>query len=363
MTPTQRKIFRQRITAMRKGMKKQGLDSFVTSFLPSMQYLCGYTGSNGMLLVTETTTVFFTDFRYRESVQTSVEAGKKIITQGSLTQAASEHKFFSSLRAIGFEKERTSVAELEIKQKFIGGKKLLPVAGIVESLRAVKHASEIRTLKLAFDISDKVFQQILGIIKPGMTELELSAEISYRHKMLGATNDSFDVIVASGVRGSLPHGTASEKKLRQREFITLDFGSVVGGYHSDMTRTICLGTPTTEMKKVYGIVADAQQRACDAVKHGVRSRDLDGVSRELIAGAGYGKFFGHSLGHGVGLEIHELPRIAPKSGDILAEGNVITIEPGIYLPKKFGVRIEDTLVVRQNGYDVLTGSPKELIEL
>ncbi len=363
MKAAENNIYRTRIAAIRKEMKHQGLDSFVTSSFPSMRYLCGYSGSNGMLIVTGRTTIFFTDFRYKETTQTSVAADKKIITQGSLTQAAADQKFFSALKKIGFEKERVTVADLEIKTRFIGEKKLVPTAGIVESLRSVKDASELRTLKQAFDISDKVFQQILGIIKPGMTELELSAEISYRHKSLGAENDSFDVIVASGVRGSLPHGTASLKKLKRREFITLDFGCLYGGYHSDMTRTVCIGTPTSEMRKVYGIVLDAQQKSCDAVRSGVRARDLDSIAREITTKAGFGKEFGHSLGHGVGLDIHELPRIAPKSTDILAEGNVITIEPGIYIPKKFGIRIEDTLVVRQNGYDVLTASPKELIVL
>jgi Xaa-Pro aminopeptidase len=363
MSSTKNNIYPVRIAALRKEMKSKGLDSFVTSSLPSMRYLCGYTGSNGMLIVTGRRTIFLTDFRYKETVRTSVSADTKLITQGSLTQAASERKIFSALKKIGFEKDRTTVAEFEIKKKFIGEKKLIPVTGIVESLRSVKDDSELRTLKSAFDISDTVFTQILGIITPGMTELELSAEISYRHKSLGAENDSFDVIVASGVRGSLPHGTASTKKLKQREFITLDFGCLYGGYHSDMTRTVCIGTPTAEMKKVYGIVLDAQQRACEAVRSGVHANVLDAIARDRITKAGYGKYFGHSLGHGVGLEIHELPRVAPKSSDILTEGNVITVEPGIYIPKKFGVRIEDTLIVRQNGYDVLTGSPKELIVL
>jgi Xaa-Pro aminopeptidase len=199
------------------------------------------------------------------------------------------------------------------------------------------------------------------MIKPGMTELEISAEISYLHKKHGAHNDAFDVIVASGVRGSLPHGTATSKTIENGEFITLDFGCVVDGYHSDMTRTICIGTPTAEMKKIYRIVLDAQQKASDAVRSGISSKKIDEIARKHIQSRGYGKYFGHSVGHGVGLEIHELPRVAPKSKERLTTGNVITIEPGIYIPKKFGVRIEDTVVVRERGCEVLTGSPKELI--
>ncbi len=363
MRSTQNNIFAVRIAALRKEMKSKGLDSFITSASPSLRYLCGYSGSNGLLIVAGRRTIFLTDFRYKETTRTTVHADSKFITQGSLTQEAAGQHFFSGVKRIGFEKERTTVAEFEIRKKYIGEKRLVPVSGIIESLRSVKDETELQLLRKAFEISDTVFTQIIGIITPGMTELELSAEISYLHKSLGAENDSFDVIVASGVRGSLPHGTASTKRLKTKEFITLDFGCLYGGYHSDMTRTVCIGTPTAEMNKVYGIVLDAQQRACEAVRSGVHANALDAIARDRITKAGYGKYFGHSLGHGVGLEIHELPRVAPKSSDILTEGNVITVEPGIYLPKKFGIRIEDTVIVRQNGSDVLTGSPKELIML
>ncbi len=344
-------------------MHNQKLDAFVSSFSPTMRYLCGYSGSNGLLIVADRSVSFLTDFRYKEIIQTGVSADTKIIASGSLVQAAVKEKILSAVKTIGFEKDHVTVAAFENIKHAAGSKKLAAVSGVVESLRAVKDDSEIRTLKQAFDISDKVFKKILGIIKRGMTELDLSAEISYLHKKYGAENDSFDVIVASGVRGSLPHGTASTKKLQDGEFVTLDFGCTVDGYHSDMTRTLCLGTPTSDMKKVYRIVLDAQQRACDAVCQGIPAKRLDSIARKHIAAKGYGKYFGHSLGHGVGLEIHELPRVAPQSTAILAIGNVITIEPGIYIPKQFGLRIEDTVVVQEHGYELLTGSPKELIIL
>ena len=326
-----------------------------------MRYLCGYSGSNGLFVVTGHSTFFFTDFRYKEIIQTEVSADKKIIGKGSLIQIAAKNKIFSSASRIAFEKDHITFSEFEIVKSVVGAKKLLTISGIVEALRSVKDNWEIRMLQQAFEISDKVFMNILGIIRPGMTELELSAEISYRHKKLGAENDSFDVIVASGERGSLPHGTASSKKIKNKEFITLDLGCIVNGYHSDMTRTICLGSPTAEMKKVYGIVLDAQQKACESVYEGVPSKKIDGIARKYITSKGYGKYFGHSLGHGVGLEIHELPRIAPQSKSKLNAGNVITIEPGIYLPQRFGVRIEDTLVVHEKGNTPLTRSPKGLI--
>ena len=356
-------LYHPRIVAVRKSLLHHKLDAFVSSFLPTMRYLSGYSGSNGLLVVTNRSTFFFTDFRYEEIIQTEVVADSKCIGSGSLLKIAAEKKIFAGLKAVGFEKDRITVSDYDILKRFVDAKTLTATSGIVEALRSVKDETEIEMLKKAFAISDKAFEKILGMIKPGIRELELSAEISYLHKKYGAENDSFDVIVASGVRGSLPHGTASDKKIQQREFITLDFGCVTGGYHSDMTRTICVGSPTTEMKKVYQVVFDAHQRASEAVENGAVAKKIDSVARKHIASKGYGKYFGHSLGHGVGLEIHELPRVAPKSNDKLVTGNVITIEPGIYLPKKFGIRIEDTLVVREKGYEVLSGSPKELITI
>jgi Xaa-Pro aminopeptidase len=353
--------YHSRIKNLRNEMQRKKVDAFVSSALPTMHYLCGFHGSNGLLIVTRTTSHFLTDFRYQEIIQTEVCADETTVTQGSLFQAAADKKIFFPLQKIAFEKERLTVAEFDTLKKNLAGKKLIPVFGMIENLRAVKDEDEILTLKRAFNISDRVFQTIIGKIKPGISELEISAEISYLHKKYGAQNDAFDVIVASGDRGSLPHGTASAKKIGNGQFITLDFGCVMDGYHSDMTRTVCVGKPTAEMKKVYHVVLDAQQKACDAVCSGISSKKIDAIARKHIQSRGYGKYFGHSLGHGVGLEIHELPRVAPKRKEKLISGNVITIEPGIYLPKQFGVRIEDTVVVREQGCEILTSSPKELI--
>ncbi|NUN70198.1 MAG: aminopeptidase P family protein [Bacteroidetes bacterium] len=361
MTGEQTAIFSRRLTALRSALKPKRCDAFITSHAASLRYLCGYTGSNGLLIVSPSSSLFLTDFRYREMMQTEVAAGRKRIAKGSLIQFAVKTGAVDGLRRIAFEKDHLTVASFETVRACIGPKRVILTSGIVESLRAVKDNTELQSLTAAFDISDKVFRHVLGIVRPGMTELELSAEISYKHKQLGAENDSFDVIVASGIRGALPHGTATDKKLAPREFITLDFGCLYRGYHSDMTRTICLGRPTPEMKNVYAIVKDAQQRGCDRVRSGVKAKTVDAAARRTIAAKGYGKFFGHSLGHGVGLDIHELPRIAPKSSDILRNGNVVTIEPGIYLPGRFGIRIEDTVIVRDHGCEVLTASPKELI--
>ncbi len=356
-------LFQERISVLRNAMRRRNVDAFITSHSPSLRYLCGFSGTNGLLLVSESTVRFFTDSRYEEQVRLEVVSDSTSIVKGNLFLAAHALKLFRSIRSLGVETDHLSAAEYAVMKKRLGRKELVSVAGLSENVRAVKDRSEMLQLRTAFDISDSVFRHLLDIIRPGIRELDISAEISYLHKKFGAEKDAFDAIVLSGSRTALPHGRATAKKIRAGEFVMLDFGCVVGGYHSDMTRTLCVGKPTAEMKKVYQTVLHAQTSAVDAVRNGVRARRLDTIARQRIARSGYGKYFGHSLGHGVGLEIHELPRIAPNSKEIIHTGNVITIEPGIYLPGKFGVRIEDTVAVRENGCEVLTRSPKFLTVL
>lgn len=355
--------YHQRLASLRKELYKKNLDAFITSHYPNVRYLTGFSGSNSLLVITRDASYFLTDFRYEQQVQTEVVAERKIIGKGALVEFAVKKNIFAGLSKFGFEKEHLSVSEFDELQKAIGKKKLVPVQHLVENLRMVKDAEEIALISRAVEISDLVFQKILGILKSGISELDVSAEISYLHKKFGAEGDAFEVIVASGERGSLPHGRASGKKIKSGEFVTLDFGCVYRGYHSDMTRTIAVGTPSAEMKKVYQIVLDAQRKAADALKEKISCKKVDTVARNHIVLCGYGKYFGHSLGHGVGLEIHEQPRLAQSSKNILQSGNAVTIEPGIYLPKKFGVRIEDIVIVRTNGVETLTASPKELIIL
>jgi Xaa-Pro aminopeptidase len=355
--------YAQRLQDLRISLTKKKLDAFLTSHLPNVRYLSGFSGSNALLIVTHTGSYFLTDFRYKEQIQTEVVAGVKITGLGSLVELASKKKIFSTVHSIGFESDHLSVEQFQQTGKFTRHKKLIPVRGIVEHLRSVKENEEIALLKKAVTITDAVFQKVLGIIKPGITESDIAAEISYVQRKLGAENDAFDTIVASGERSALPHGRASQKKIAYGEFVTLDFGCIVDGYHSDMTRTVCVGKPNSEMKSIYRIVLDAQQKALDAVAAGKKAKVIDAASRSHIASKGYGKYFGHSLGHGVGLEIHEPFRLSTTSKDVLRPGNVVTIEPGIYLPKKFGVRIEDMVVVRNEGHKILTSSPKEMIIL
>lgn len=355
--------FSQRIELLRAQFEKKKIDGFLTSYLPHLRYLSGFSGSNGLLFVTRKKILFFSDFRYKEQSVYEVTADEKIITQGSLFSEAAKKNARLKISRIGFEEEYLSYATAKIVKEKFHFSTLVAVRGLVEEQRAVKSEDEIENITRAIAISDRVFTKILGKIKPGISENDISAEISYWHRKYGASGEAFDTIAASGIRGALPHGNASAKKISLGEFVTIDFGCVYNGYHSDMTRTIAVGNPNSEMKKVYAIVLEAQQRACEYVKAGLAAKSLDAIARNVITKRGYGKYFGHSLGHGIGLEIHELPRLSAKSNEILRTGNVITIEPGIYLPQKFGVRIEDSCVVRDHGIEILTTSPKELIIL
>ncbi len=355
--------YQLRIAALRTELRKKKIDAFLIVHLPNVRYLTGFSGSNALVFVTPLQTYFLTDFRYKDQIAGEVTADEKIVGQGPLIEIAAKKHIFGLSASIGYEKKHLSIGQFEEFTKAIGGKRLTATENIVEDLRGVKDESELEQIAKAVEITDAVFQKILGIVKPGIRELDVSAEISYLHKKFGAEKDAFDTIVASGVRGALPHGAASGKKIVKGEFVTLDFGCIVNGYHSDMTRTVCIGQPTAEMKKVYTIVSEAQRKGVDAVAAGIPAKDVDAIARGHITKKGYGAYFGHSLGHGVGLEIHEILRLASTYKKKLRRGNVVTVEPGIYLPGKFGVRIEDMAVVRENGCEILTVSPKELIIL
>lgn len=239
--------------------------------------------------------------------------------------------------------------------------KLRVASDIIDKPRMVKDDNELGLLRRAEQIGDEAFDHILTILKPGITEREISLELEFFMKKQGASKLSFDTIVASGPNSSMPHAQVTDRVVQNGDFVTMDFGCVYKGYCSDMTRTVAVGTPTDEMKKVYQIVLDANLRAMDGIKAGVKCSDIDALARGYIFDKGYGEYFGHGLGHSVGLQIHEEPRFSPKCDVITEENMVITDEPGIYLPGKFGVRIEDLVVVKKDGYERLSNSPKELI--
>ncbi|MCX6137198.1 MAG: Xaa-Pro peptidase family protein [Ignavibacteriales bacterium] len=348
---------------LRSSLTALGLDSFVTTYGPSLRYLTGYSGSHGICIVAPERVVFGTDFRYASQIETEVVADATFIQRGSLVAAAAGKKSFAAGKKAGIEAEHCPVSLLSELRSSFGRIKFRETSGLVEELASIKEPAEIECIRQAAAITDSVFTALLGVIKPGIAECEIAGEISFLHRQRGAEGDAFESIVASGVRGSLPHGRASTKKIAAGEFVTLDFGCLYRGYNSDLTRTIAVGSASREMRRVYRLVLDAQRRAIDAARSGMAARSLDRVARGYLQKQGYGKYFGHGLGHGLGLEVHAYPKVSAISTHTLQEGNVVTIEPGVYLPGKFGIRIEDDVVINRNGCTLLTSSPKQLLIL
>ena len=264
---------------------------------------------------------------------------------------------------IGIETSRLTVAQKKQLASFLPQAILIDTDQLLEDLMVCKDASELADLKKAVAISDEAFERILGFLKPGLAEKEVAAELEYQMKMLGATKEAFPTIVASGWRSALPHGRASEKKIKKGEFVTFDFGAQYNGYPSDITRTVVIGKANARQKKIYNIVARAQMAAIKKVKSGLKGSEVDAVARKIITQAGFGKNFGHGTGHGLSLEVHARPAVSPRGTEVLKPNMVVTIEPGIYIAGWGGVRIEDDVVVRSQGCTVLNKATKKLLEL
>ncbi|CAN5582512.1 Xaa-Pro dipeptidase [soil metagenome] len=340
------------------------IDALLITSLSNIRYLTNFSGSAASVLVTKNKSYFITDFRYLTQSKEEVfkEFEVVIFAQGSLDWI-SEIAKKEDLKNIGFESHILSFsAANSLKEKF-NDLEFLPVNALVEPIVYVKCEYEIEMTKKAVEITDKTFETILGMIKPGMTENELAAEITYIQRKLGAETNAFEPIVASGVRSAFPHARPTDKKIEKGEFLKLDFGCVYRGLRSDMTRTIGIGSLNAESKKIYSIVKEAQQRALDAVKAGESTKHIDSAARDYITENGYGDKFGHGLGHGLGYDIHETPSLNQRIDFILEENNIVTIEPGIYVEGLGGVRIEDDVVVKKEGCEILNTSPKELIIL
>jgi Xaa-Pro aminopeptidase len=352
-----------RLEKLRSQFTSLKVDAFLITFPPHLRYLSGFSGSSGIGLVTPDTSYFLTDGRYADQVKNEIHGWKTFITQRSLFDEMYRRKLLQPGTRVGFDGNTVSYSQFTQLKQSLPRIKFLPKVDCVERIAVVKDENEIGKIRRAVEITDRVFSEILPLLKLGVSELDIAAEISYRQRKHGSEIDAFESIVASGERGALPHGRATSKKIKQHELITLDFGCVVDGYHSDMTRTVALGAPKPEARKIYNIVLDAQVRAIESVRSGMKTKDLDAVARTYIKKKGYDKFYRHSLGHGLGLQIHEPPRISVLSTAMLETGNVVTIEPGIYIPNLGGVRIEDDIVVRNGSCEVLNTSTKELLIL
>ncbi len=324
----------------------------------NMQYFSGFDGGEGAILIRKNECLLFTDSRYSEAAQ----ASSKDIEVVEWKSRRDLYERMADLKTVAFEDGFMTVAELEdfrknTRSEFIGK------GTEINKLRMVKEPWEIEKIAIAEEIGDRAFSHILGYIKEGVTERDISAEIEYFMKKQGAEKTSFDTIAISGHKTSMPHGKPDNKKVQRGDFITLDFGCVYEGYCSDMTRTVVLGKASERQKEIYNIVYEAQMAGLSAIKAGTKCADADKAAREIIERAGYGKYFGHSLGHGVGLLIHEQPNLSPKSEMVLEDNMVVSCEPGIYIPKLFGVRIEDLVCVQGEKCRNLSKSTKKLTEI
>ncbi len=344
-------------------LKESGADCVVLvniegSSRPSLIYYTGFTGTFATLVISKIGEWLITDSRYTE------QAAKQ--TKMSIVKYGASKNFYEFLRDfikekkcnfIGVEKERLSV---KVFESIFNGFEIVEVDQIIRNQRMIKSKQEIEKIEKAIDIAQKAFLEMMNFIKAGRTEREVAAYLEYKMKSLGAEGPSFDTIIASGYRSAMPHGVASNKVIEEGDLIVVDFGCIYDGYVSDITRVVSVGEPTDEMRKVHSIVLNAQREAIENAKNGMRGDEIDNFARRYIERAGYGDKFGHGLGHGIGLEVHEAPRVSKLSKDIIKRGMVFTIEPGIYLEGKFGVRIEDDVVMEKDRVRVLTSLDRDI---
>jgi Xaa-Pro aminopeptidase len=359
----------RRIGALRRKLTRAGIPGLLVTFLPDIRYLSGFTGSSAALAVTRRTARLFTDSRYTTQAGEEVDAAQVQVVSGSPAVAAVQWLAAQAgVRRTGFDPARTTVAELarwkselpsQLRRSFL---EAIP-APYVEQLRVVKDTDELAVMGEAALVGCRLFDGMLKFMRPGIAEIEVAAELEHQARMLGAEGMSFETIVASGARSAMPHGRATAALLPRHGFVTLDFGIILRGYCSDMTRTVYLGKPSPEERKAYNSVLEAQENAVNAVAPGASCAEVDEAARSILRREGLGEAFTHSTGHGVGLEIHEPPRVGVGQSTRLVPGMVVTIEPGVYLAGQFGIRIEDMVAVTQSGSQVLTPAPKALIEL
>jgi Xaa-Pro aminopeptidase len=352
--------YSERLKKLQSALAAERVDSFLVLAPANLRYLTGFTGSNGLLLVEERGAVFFTDGRYTTQAGEEVRNARVVTPKKAVLDAAIKLAAKGG-RRVGFETSVSYPAYARLAKQF--KRRLRPLNGVVEKLRLVKEDGEVAAIRASVELNSRVFDEMLPLVKEGVSEQDLAAEVEYRMRRHGAGKASFDTIVASGPRSALPHAPPSARRLRAGEFVLFDQGAILNGYASDMTRTVFLGRAGREARRLYATVLEAQQQARQAVRAGVRGAAVDRAARRVIRQRGWGRYFSHSTGHGVGLEIHEMPRLAAGDRSPLPAGAVVTIEPGVYLPGFAGVRIEDMLVVREGGSDLLTPTPHDLIEL
>ncbi len=337
-------------------MKQQGIEGLLITHLPDVRYLCGFTGSNAFLAITHGRAAMITDGRYTAQAKQET-SGARVVISKSTRDEACRWLASSGIKHCAFDPETTTVADLAAYRKAVTGRRgfFEPLGQpLVRNLRLIKDEQELKLMKQAAQLGVDLYHEILPHLQPGMPETAAAGMLEQSARARGAEGMSFETIVASGPRSALPHGRATAQRLPRKGFVTMDFGVILKGYCSDMTRTVFLGQPTRRERFTYDAVREAQQAAVAMVKPGVSCGEVDEAARSVLRKAGLAEYFTHSTGHGVGLEIHESPRIAADQSQSLLPGMVITIEPGVYIAGQFGVRIEDMVVVTREGGQVLT---------
>ncbi|GAA0099941.1 Xaa-Pro dipeptidase [Paraclostridium bifermentans] len=352
---------KNRVLKLRAEMERLNLDAILIEESKNKRYISGFTGTAGSIIITKEKNILFTDFRYTQQAKNQTEDFE--IVEISRTNPITNFLKEMDMKRLGFEDDKMSFSTYSNYKDALSSTEMVPLKGLMLDLRAIKDEKELEVIRQASKIADNGFKYILGFIKPGMKESDVALELEFFMRKQGATGVSFDFIVASGKRSSMPHGVASDKVIELGDFVTIDFGCVYNGYCSDMTRTIVVGKANEKQKEIYNIVLEAQLKVIEAAKANMSGIELDNIARQYIIEKGYGDKFGHGLGHGIGLDVHELPNVNTLGEKLLKPNMVISDEPGIYIEDFGGVRIEDLLIITEDGCEVLNSSPKELVEL
>jgi len=350
----------EKVDKVRNALDESGLDAILIASSINRRYVTGFTGTAGAAIITKDDALFITDFRYTEQAAEQAE-GFKIVEHKQIIELEIKDQLKKmSVKRLGFEKEHVSYSQYENYNKVLDVE-LVPISGVIEELRLIKDKDELEIMKKAAKIADDAFEHIQSFIKPGVKEIDISNELEFFMRKQGATSSSFDIIIASGFRAALPHGVASEKEVQSGELVTMDYGALYRGYCSDITRTVAVGEINDELKNIYDTVLEAQIRGVEGIRPGITGKEADALTRDYIKEKGYGEYFGHSTGHGLGMEVHEGPSLSFRSDKKLKPGMVVTVEPGIYIPQVGGCRIEDDVIVTETGNERLTFSSKELV--
>lgn len=354
-------MLKSRRLRLTRFFEESKLDAILFTNLLNIRYFCGFSGSEGVLILAPTRAWFLCDSRYTEQARAEVQGAEVCECAAARLDTVAALASENGLARIGIEAAHTTVSAYRLMTDRLAGVQLVELGTALDGTRSCKDDQEIGRLAAVATLASQALAAVLVNIKPGVAESEFALGLEFEMRRRGADGLAFDFIVASGIRGAMPHGRASRKLIQSGELVTIDFGALMDGYHSDETVTVACGEPGSRAREIHAIVKAAHDLAIEAVRPGISCRDLDAVARDYIGQRGYGDYFGHGLGHGVGLEIHELPTLSPRSEAILEEGMVVTVEPGIYIPGFGGVRIEDTVVVTATGCRILTSADKSLL--